>query len=204
MAKTKRGMSKREYSNGLILIFMFLVILTVIWVNSFLRVILHLNSWQITTLFVFVVIISLASFVLIKIWPHWIKMRRYRSLKIDDVDSMPGHEFEHYVAQLMEHHGFRTTVTKGSGDLGVDIIAHKEAYSYSVQCKRYNDNISRTAVSDAVAGRQHYRCTHAMVVTNRYFTTGAVELAKSTECILIDRAKLAQWVDNFQRHIQIK
>jgi HJR/Mrr/RecB family endonuclease len=129
----------------------------------------------------------------------WRQVRRYQALRLDDVDRMPGREFEHYVARLLDHQGFKTTVTKGSGDLGVDVIAQRDGQSYCVQCKRYSDNIPRTAISDAVAGMQHYRCTQAMVVTNRYFTAGALELARSTQCILIDRNVLASWVQNFQR-----
>ena len=129
------------------------------------------------------------------------RMRQLRALRLDDVDNMPGITFEHYVARLLEHQGFKTTITKGSGDLGIDIIAHKSGSQYAVQCKRYKSNIPRNAVSDAVAGKQHYRCREAMVVTNRFFTPGAKQLAKSTRCILIDRDALAVWVQSFQRAI---
>lgn len=37
-----------------------------------------------------------------------------------------------------------------------------------------------------------------MVITNNYFSPGAVELAKSTGCILIDRDMLANWVNEYQ------
>lgn len=141
----------------------------------------------------------LAAFIFWKTWPHWVQLRRFRALKLDDVDTMPGHEFEHYVARLLQHQGFKTTVTKGSGDFGVDVIAHKDEVGYAVQCKRSSDNIPRTAVSDAVAGKHHYQCMQAIVVTNQYFTVGARELAKSTGCILVDRDRLATWVQNFQQ-----
>ncbi len=141
----------------------------------------------------------LAVFVFWKLWPRWIELRRFRALKLDDVDTMPGHEFEHYVARLLQHQGFRTTVTKGSGDFGVDVVAQKNGVGYAIQCKRCSDNIPRTAVSDAVGGKAHYKCTKGMVVTNRYFTEGAQELAQSTDCILVDRDHLARWVQDFQR-----
>src|SRR5450759_1045006 len=51
----------------------------------------------------------------------WVRARRFRALTMDDVDNMPGLMFEDYVAKLMEHQGYSTQVTPGTGDLGVDI-----------------------------------------------------------------------------------
>ena len=142
---------------------------------------------------------ALVLFASWKIWPRWAKWRRFRAMALDKVDSMPGHEFEHYVACLLQHQGFRAQVTRGSGDFGVDIVAAKGSVSFAVQCKRHNGNVSRSAVSDAVAGKQHYRCQEAMVITNRYFTDGAVRLAQSTHCHLIDRDRLSDWVDDYRQ-----
>ncbi|HEU5103478.1 MAG TPA: restriction endonuclease [Roseiflexaceae bacterium] len=138
-------------------------------------------------------------FISVKLYLKWKRVQRLRMLKIEDIDAMAGHQFEQYVARLMQQQGYSTTVTKGSGDLGVDIIAQKNGVRFAVQCKRYGSNIPRTAISDAVAGKQHYKCTQAMVVTNQHFTASAIELAKSTECILIDRVQLASWVVQFRR-----
>jgi len=130
---------------------------------------------------------------------RWRLVNRFRALKLDDVDSMDGHQFEHYVARLLKHQGFRTTVTKGSGDLGVDIIADRGGVRYCIQCKRYGKPVPRTAISDAVGAKARYQCSQAMVVTNSYFTPGALELAQANRCILIDRNQLGTWVRNFQR-----
>ncbi|MCZ7583666.1 MAG: restriction endonuclease [Deltaproteobacteria bacterium] len=71
---------------------------------------------------------------------------------------------------------------------------------YAVQVKRYTgQKVSRRAVSDAVAGKAHYGCTHAMVVTNSTFTPGARLLAGSTGCELIDRYDLLQWMHEAKR-----
>jgi hypothetical protein len=131
-------------------------------------------------------------------WSSGGERRRYRALRLADVDSMAGHDFEHYVAALLEHQGHTTTVTKGSGDLGVDVIAAKGALRYAVQTKRYSAAVPRTAVSDAVAGMAHYKCNAAMVVTTHRFSDGAQQLARSTGCVLVDRDELAQWIIAFQ------
>jgi len=121
-----------------------------------------------------------------------------RALRLSDVDSMSGTEFEVYVATLLEHLGFQTSLTSASGDLGVDIIAERDDIRYAVQCKRQSGDISRHAVSDAVAGIAHYRCTQAMVVTNRYFRKGALDLADSADCRLVDRDEFANWILSFR------
>ena len=64
-----------------------------------------------------------------------------------------------------------------------------------------NNKVSRRAVSDAVAGMYHYGCNKAMVITNNYFSPGAITLARSTGCILIDRNILANWVTKYQNLI---
>jgi restriction system protein len=123
---------------------------------------------------------------------------RIRALKVSEVDSMAGHAFEHYVALLLRSQGYATTVTKGSGDSGVDVIARKTGVSYAIQCKHSINAISRRAISDAVAGVAHYNCTNSMVVTNRFFTRGAKSLASSNKCILVDRDLLAAWIQEWQ------
>ena len=137
-------------------------------------------------------------FVLLKTSQLRKKMERTRALKISDIDSMSGHAFERYVAILLESRGFKTVVTKGSGDSGVDIVASMANIRYAIQCKRYAQNISRDAVSDAVGGMAHYKCTNAMVISNQYFTAGARALAASNNCTLVDRDTLATWISEWQ------
>lgn len=114
---------------------------------------------------------------------------------ISYLDEMAGLDFEHYLGKLLENQGYSTTVTQGSGDLGVDIIATKDGVKYAIQAKRQSGNVSRRAVSDAVAGAMHYKCDKSMVVTNGYFSYGAKALAQSTNCILVDRDLLVKWVN---------
>ena len=149
--------------------------------------------------------------VTVKFLPYWLSRRRHRlqalglqALVIDDVDKMSGLDFERYVACLLEHQGFKTRVTKSSGDFGVDVVARKDGVGYTVQCKRLNNVVSRIAVSDAVAGKHHYKCSEAMVVTNRYFTKGAQIFAKSNNCVLVDRDELAMWILAFKNQRPVK
>jgi HJR/Mrr/RecB family endonuclease len=154
---------------------------------------------NIVAILLLVVLVAAGFLVFLKVTRLRQKLERTRALQISDIDSMSGHAFERYVAALLEARGFQATVTKGSGDSGVDIIASKGNVRYAIQCKRYAQNISRSAVSDAVGGVAHYKCTHAMVVTNQYFTPGAKALATSNNCVLIDRDTLANWISEWQK-----
>ena len=124
---------------------------------------------------------------------------RLRALKISDIDSMDGHSFEHYVAELLRHEGYTgVEVTPGSGDFGVDIVASKSGRRYAIQVKRQTQTVSRRAVSDAVAGKDYFSCNAAMVVTNNYLSKSARAFASSVGCEVVDRDVLAKWVVRYQ------
>lgn len=154
---------------------------------------------QVAVVLVLGIAATSALFLFLKVSKFRRDVAKTRALRISDIDSMSGWAFEQYVAKLLRSRGFQTTVTKGSGDSGVDIIAAKDGKRYAVQCKRYSQPVSRGAVSDAVAGVAHYKCTASMVVTNSHFTPGAKALAASNQCILVDRDALAAWIGEWQR-----
>ena len=120
--------------------------------------------------------------------------KRIRAVHIADIDSMTGIDFERYLQKLLTMQGYSVRTTPASGDLGVDLVASRNGDNIAIQVKRYNTKVSRRAISDAVAGMQHYRCNMAMVITNNYFSPGAVTLARSTGCLLADRDTLARWI----------
>lgn len=111
---------------------------------------------------------------------------------------MTGLEYEKVVAQYLRQHGYKkVSVTQGSGDFGIDVIAYKHGHKYAVQCKYYTSAVSLSAVQEAVAGMAYYGCDRAMVVTNNTFTQAAKELADYNNVILLENIKSAgfkiQW-----------
>ena len=103
-----------------------------------------------------------------------------------------------FIQRLITNRGYSVRVTQASSDLGVDLIASRNNEKNAIQAKRYESKVSRRAISDAVAGMHYYGCNKAMVISNIYFSPGAITLAQSTGCILIDRDTLAKWVNEFQ------
>lgn len=116
---------------------------------------------------------------------------------ISEADGMEGHEFENYCAGLLRKNGFvNVSVTPGSGDQGVDVIAEKEGVRYAVQCKCYSSALGNTPVQEVCAGKSMYNCHVGVVMTNNYFTAGAKQLAEKNGILLWDRDKLQQMIDS--------
>lgn len=118
--------------------------------------------------------------------------RKYPS----DIDLMEGHDFEYFCADLLRKKGFQEVeVTKGSGDYGIDILAQKDGVTYGIQCKCYATPVGVKAVQEAYAGRDYYDCMVGVVLTNQYFTTPAVEVAKKLKIMLWDRGYLESMME---------
>lgn len=96
-----------------------------------------------------------------------------------------GHDFEVWVAKMLRKDGWKTEVTQGSGDQGVDVIASRGRIRMGIQCKRYKGSVGNKAVQEIYAGVAYYRLTHAAVVTNSYYTESAKNLAKRTGVYLL-------------------
>lgn len=111
------------------------------------------------------------------------------------IDTMEGHQFEQFCAALLRKNGYSDVeVTRGSGDQGIDIIAYKDGVKFGVQCKCYSADIGNKAVQEAYSGKTYYNCHVGIVLTNRYFTRSAVDLAKSNGILLWDREYLLNLV----------
>lgn len=118
-------------------------------------------------------------------------------IDISETDGMEGHEFENYCADLLRKNGFvNVSVTPGSGDQGVDVIAEKEGVRYAIQCKCYSSALGNTPVQEVCAGKSMYNCHVGVVMTNNYFTAGAKQLAEKNGILLWDRDKLQQMIDS--------
>lgn len=116
---------------------------------------------------------------------------------VKDYDSMDGHAFEHFCADILSKNGYENVeVTRGSGDQGIDILAEKEGIKYGIQCKCYASDIGNKAVQEAFAGKTYYNCHVAAVLTNRHFTKSAKELSEANKVLLWDREKLEEFIQN--------
>lgn len=112
------------------------------------------------------------------------------------VDCMEGHAFEYWCADLVEKNGFiNVSVTQGSGDQGVDVLAEKDGVKYAIQCKCYSSDLGNSPIQQVNAGKTIYHCHLGIVMTNRNFTTGAKKAAEATGVLLWDRNKLVELIN---------
>jgi HJR/Mrr/RecB family endonuclease len=120
-----------------------------------------------------------------KIWDRYWRLRDLASL-----DDLPGIEFERAIEGMYKKLGYETSLTKKSGDFGVDLIVVKGSHRYAIQVKRNSGNVGISAVQQVVAGGKLYQATKYVVVTNSLFTQAAKELARAHSVELVDRNKL--------------
>lgn len=111
-------------------------------------------------------------------------------------DNTTGQEFEWFCAKLLEKNGFEDVkVTSASGDFGVDITAIQNYILYAIQCKCYSSDIGVDAVYQISGGMKYYNANVGIVLTNRYFTKQAKELANNIGIILWDRDFLLKLIE---------
>ena len=121
---------------------------------------------------------------------------KLRRLGLSEADQMDGHDFEYWCANLLRRNGFeQVSVTQGSGDQGVDILAWKHGDKYAIQCKRYNKSLGNRPVQEVNTGRVMYNCDYAAVMTNQYFTKSAKEAADATGVMLWDRDRIIEFLE---------
>jgi hypothetical protein len=120
--------------------------------------------------------------------------RRYQ-LAHSNWRSLRGTAFEDFIAEIFEELGFAVEKTKATGDQGVDLIVSGRGRRIAVQTKGYKDSVGNKAVQEVYAGMTFYDCRECVVVTNSYFTSGAVDLARSVGCRLIDGRKIPRLIE---------
>lgn len=154
--------------------------------------------------------IFLALFQLLLVfWPVWVVLgiglairitfKLYQVYRLSragmaDIGKMNGKEFEKYLAVLFKKLGYKVKRTSYRGDYGADLIIQKHNEKTIVQAKRYKKKVGIKAVQEAVASKDYYRCSKAMVVTNSQYTQQAINLAQANNVELWDRKKLVEMV----------
>ena len=122
-------------------------------------------------------------------------LKKQSRIIISDIDLMSGQEFEQFVSSLFNELGYETSVTKTSGDQGIDIIAKKGNDVVAIQTKCYSKPVGNHAIMEAVAGAKYYNATKTMVITNNVFTKSARELAQVNNVVLWDRTVLKEKIN---------
>jgi len=102
--------------------------------------------------------------------------------------------FEKSIVEIFKEFGWKSRVTKSTGDQGADVIAEKEAKTCVVQCKLYSKPVGNKAVQEVYSANNFYRGNIAIVVTNSSFTKSAKQLANSTNVMLLHYKQLSEFL----------
>lgn len=111
---------------------------------------------------------------------------------------LSGHDFESFVAHLLECMGYTARVTQKSGDGGVDVIAHMDALGFQppivkVQCKRTTSQTSRPDVDQLLGTLGDGEC--GLFVNLGSYSRAAVELERNRAKLrLIDGEEFVEMV----------
>jgi restriction system protein len=106
--------------------------------------------------------------------------------------------YEAYCTHVLNESGWQATMTKATGDQGIDIVATRNGKKAVFQCKLYSSPVGNDAVQEANAGRAFAKADYAFVVSNTEFTPAAIELANTCAVHLIHHTNLA----DLDRHLR--
>jgi restriction system protein len=116
-----------------------------------------------------------------------------------ELDGLSGEAFESRISGLLRSLGYKTEITKATEDAGGDIIALRRQKTTVVHTKHQAAEVGVEAIQKAIASRQHYEASSALVVTNSTFTPQARELASRAGVDLWDRAALTKRLEEAER-----
>jgi restriction system protein len=151
------------------------------------------NPWSPVSIIFVLVLICLAGLWLFNLSNKLgFKVEQKRHFKrVSHVKSLPQMtfltptDFEHYVAMLFTKLGHTATVTKPSGDGGIDIILRNGNETAAVQVKRFTKGkVGRPDVQKLVGASQSFDLR--IFVTNVGFSSEAREYADQHKVKLID------------------
>jgi hypothetical protein len=141
---------------------------------------------------------AFARFTMQPVIPHGEGFQLTAGTSIGDLTSMSPTEFEHRIAAWLRGMGFAVTVTGGTGDEGIDLIAYSSepitGGKYVVQCKRYmpGNDVGVREVRDLYGTLTGETANKGILITTSSFTAAAKRFAAGKPLELIDGLRLAQ------------
>jgi restriction system protein len=125
-------------------------------------------------------------------WVSFSEIPKLLEIKIglaNNFENMSPFDFEHFVARLLQEMGYKTEVTKKTGDYGTDIIAKKGNKLIAVQCKRHNEKnlVGNKLIQQLLGSMNFYHATQCIFVTTSYYTKPAITQAQNAPIELWDK-----------------
>lgn len=199
-------MSRDDYRSFYLLLKMAVstIIAVVFFVFKFLKEVYRLNLWvdlvkSLLVAFLYCCIVTgiaqgsedvagifgLAGIIYFCYW--WHKKFSYADTRLNSSNwqqrawwwTLDGWQFEHEVARVFRLNGFKATVTKGSGDGGVDIILKKDGYKAIVQCKHHQYPLSPEPVRALWGIKDDWGADEVIMVASSGLTSSSAEFVRN-------------------------
>lgn len=104
-------------------------------------------------------------------------------------------DFEKEIALLFKKQGYSATVTKGSGDEGIDIHLSKNGIKGMVQCKRFKTKVGPGPVRDLYGAMMASNYKYGYLVCPSGFSDKAFEFSKRKNIKLIGLKRIMEMVE---------
>ncbi len=93
--------------------------------------------------------------------------------------TLDGWQFEQEVAKVFRINGYKATVTKGSGDGGVDIILKQGDYTAIVQCKHYQNPVPPEPVRALWGCKDDFGADEVIMVASSGLTEASAKFVQN-------------------------
>lgn len=114
---------------------------------------------------------------------------------------MSPYDFEEFIAKLFNSQGYKTEVTKKTGDYGVDVIAENGLEKIAIQCKKYQEgnSVGNQTVQMFLGAMQlkDLKANRGIIITTSEFTKQAYMQAEGNNIELWNKNVLHQKVREF-------
>lgn len=115
--------------------------------------------------------------------------------------SRTSYELENAVANMFKRRGFKSLVTPGSGDGGIDVIVENfENQNLYIQCKGWNNKAGPQIVRELVGSLNVIKDSKAqgVVFCSKGFTQGAIDYANQCQIILWSPENLSTIAEKYE------
>ncbi|MCM1264972.1 MAG: restriction endonuclease [Candidatus Gastranaerophilales bacterium] len=93
--------------------------------------------------------------------------------------NLDGWQFEQEVAKIFILNGYKATVTKGSGDGGVDIILEQEGYKAIVQCKHYRNPVPPEPIRALWGCKDDFQANEVILIASSGITQSGADFVSN-------------------------
>lgn len=110
--------------------------------------------------------------------------------------SLTGSQFEIEVARYFQKIGYEASVTKATGDEGIDINLLKDSKRIIVQCKAHKGAIGVQVARDLLGTLLHSKANSAILVSLNGFSKNVYEFVEDKPILLLTTDEILKQINN--------